>query len=304
LLYNPVSGNRPEQRRAILERVAVALRARNTDVEVIRTEAPASAGSQATDACARGADIVFACGGDGTIHDTLQGMVFQPHAALGVLPLGSANALARHLRLHLDPVRAALQQLDRTPRIVPVGHITCQTSDGPRERYFTVMAGAGPDGALVYKMLARGKQSLGRSAYYLRAARLFLGSRFAPFTLTCTPSGAERVASFRAASAMAVRVGDLGGLFSPLVRGGSLEHSHMVLAAALPPARFSLPAWFASSWTRLGRLNPYVRTLHVDGFHCGTDESQPVQVQADGEWIGQTPMTVKLVPGALRLLLP
>jgi diacylglycerol kinase family enzyme len=201
-------------------------------------------------------------------------------------------------------VRAALQQLDRTPRMVPAGHITYQTPDGPRERYFTVMAGAGPDGALVYKMLASGKQRLGRSAYYLRAAKLFLGSHFTPFTLTCTPSGAEPIASFRAASAMAVRVGDLGGLFSPLVRGGSLEHPQLVMAVALPPARLSLPAWFASSWIRLSRLNPYVRTLHVDSFHCSAGESQPIQVQADGEWIGQTPIAVKLIRGALRLLLP
>jgi len=62
--------------------------------------------------------------------------------------------------------------------------------------------------------------------------------------------------------------------------------------------------WFAASWTRLGRFNPYVRTLNVEAFHCGTGESQAVQVQADGEWLGQTPMMVKLVPDALRLLLP
>lgn len=303
LLYNPVAGSKPERRAAILERVAVALRARNAEVEIVRTEAPGSAGAQATGACSRGADIVFACGGDGTIHDALQGMVFQPHAAMGVLPLGSANALARHLKLDPDPVGAVLQQLDRKPHIVPAGHVTYQTPHGPRERYFTVMAGAGPDGALVYKMLAAGKQRMGRSAYYLRAAALFLRGRFAPFTLTCTPSGPEAITSFRAASAMAVRVGHLGGLFSPLTRGASLEHPRLMLTAVLPPARVSLPAWFAGSWMRLSHWNPYVRTLHVDEFHCGGGEGQPVQVQADGEWLGKTPMTVKLVHGALRLLL-
>ena len=46
-----------------------------------------------------------------------------------------------------------------------------------------VMAGAGPDGALVYKMLADGKQKIGRFAYYHRAARLFAKHHFAAFDI-------------------------------------------------------------------------------------------------------------------------
>jgi len=58
--------------------------------------------------------LCLACGGDGTIHEVLQCLASKtgkPTAALGIIPLGSANALARHLRLSLDPVKAALQQL-------------------------------------------------------------------------------------------------------------------------------------------------------------------------------------------------
>jgi diacylglycerol kinase family enzyme len=160
------------------------------------------------------------------------------------------------------------------------------------------MAGAGPDGALVYKMLATNKHSLGRAMYYLRAASLFCRTRFAPFPVTCGDT------TNHAVSAMAIRVGDLGGLFSPLIRGASLEHPHFTLALALPPASLSLPAWFAMSWTRTHRFNPYISTLSVEAFHCGAGASQPVQVQADGEWLGQTPMTVTLIPYALRLMMP
>jgi diacylglycerol kinase (ATP) len=297
LLFNPTSGRHPDKRLHVITGVAKVLRASGLAVEITPTRGPGTAGEQAAEASDNGADIIFACGGDGTIHEVLQGMVFQPHAALGIIPLGSANALARHLRLPLDPVQAALIQLKRAPQTVPIGKVTYQTPEGERSRFFIVMAGAGPDGTLVYKMLATGKHSLGRAMYYLRAASLFCRTRFSPFPVSFGDTTQQAV------SAMAVRVGDLGGLFSPLVRGASIEHPHLTLAIAHPPASLSLPAWFATSWTRTHHWNPYIRTINVDSFHCGSGDT-PVQVQADGEWLGQTPMSVTLIPNALRLLMP
>ncbi|AEU36119.1 diacylglycerol/lipid kinase family protein [Granulicella mallensis] len=299
LLYNPASGRRHAEH--LIAHIAKALRNEGLDLETIPTKAPGTAGRQAAEACTAGAEIVFACGGDGTIHEVLQGMAFQPQAVMGVIPLGSANALARHLQLSLDPVRAALQQLDHESQIIPIGQVRYQTPQGERSRYFLVMAGAGPDGALVYKMLASGKHSLGRLSYYLRAAHLFASTRFSPFAVHVTPP--NNAAPMPAVSAMAVRVGDLGGLFSPLARGAPLEDPHLRLTLAAPPASLSLPAWFALSWSRLHRWNPHVRTLEVESFTCGSG-ANPVQVQADGEWLGRTPMTVSLLPNALRLLMP
>lgn len=301
LLYNPASGRRHAERLRLIEHIAKVLRNEGLNLEILATKAPGTAGRQASEACAAGAEIVFACGGDGTIHEVLQGMAFQPQAAMGVIPLGSANALARHLQLSLDPVRAALQQLNYEPQIIPVGQVRYQTPQGERSRYFLVMAGAGPDGALVYKMLASGKHSLGRLSYYLRAARLFASTRFSPFAVHMTPQ--NDAIPMPAISAMAVRVRDLGGLFSPLARGASLEDPHLRLTLAAAPASLSLPAWFALSWSRLHHWNPYIRTLEVESFTCGSGAS-PVQVQADGEWLGHTPMTVSLLPNALRLLMP
>lgn len=302
LLFNPASGRRRTQRLRTLEHVATALRARGLDVQIAPTEAPGTAGSQASAAATAGIDIVFACGGDGTLHEVLQGLAFHPHTSLGVIPLGSANALARHLRLSLNPTRAALQQLSYAPRTIPLGHITFQTPTGPSSRYFLVMAGAGPDGALVYNLLSTRKHSLGRLIYYLRAARLFSTHHFSSFAVTHTLAGVPSTQP--AVSAMAVRVGDLGGLFSPLIRGASLEHPHLTLSLTSPPAHLSLPAWFALSWARLHRFNPYARTLRADTFHCAAGLSARVHVQADGEPLGTTPMTVTLIPDALRLLLP
>lgn len=302
LLLNPAAG-RGVQRQAIVESIAVAFRERGIATEVVPTAGPGQAGLQAAEACVRGADAVFACGGDGTVHEVLQGMIGQPDTALGVIPLGSANILARHLSLPVKPLKAALQQITYQPRAVPAGHVTCETRDGEISRYFLTMAGAGPDGALVYRMLAQGKQRFGRAVYYARAAQLFATSSFAPFNVeyySLSGTATRR----RVASAMVVRVGNLGGLFRPLIRGGSITHEHMLLSLVRSPATVGLPAWFALSWARLHRWNRMAELVRVTEFRCDAGHGRPVQVQADGEWLGQTPMTARLIPSALKLLMP
>ena len=302
LLFNPVSGRQHSGRLHILERLALQAQDAGAFVEVIPTAAPGSGGQQAAEACARGADIVFACGGDGTVHDVLQGMVFQKRAALGVVPLGSANVLARHLELPTDPVSALLLQLRRSSRVIPIGQLTFTTPSGECTRFFSVMAGAGPDGALVYRTLATSKQRFGRWSYYLRALHLIVSSRFSPFTLRLQ-SATGSSESAEAVSAMTVRVGDLGGAFSPLMRGASLEDSDLLLARVSAPASVSFPMWFATNCMGRKVSERSVSMHRVQSFDCDCGEDgAAVQVQADGEWLGRTPMSVKLVPNALRLL--
>ncbi len=127
----------------------------------VETTGPNKAAALAANAVCEGADVIFACGGDGTVHEVLQEVV-GTDAALGVIPVGTANALARNLGLSPDPLRALSQLAGASIASIPVGQVEYSTVNGGSElqsRYFTVLAGAGPDGALVYSLLA-GKQAL------------------------------------------------------------------------------------------------------------------------------------------------
>lgn len=303
LIFNPNAGRGGLSRLAALQGALRILADRAIEAEIISTVGPGTAGTQAADAVDRGADLVFACGGDGTVHEVIQAIACRPSVTVGVVPLGSANALGRHLGLSLNTAEAVRQQLGFVAREIPLGRITYETADGACSRYFAVMAGAGPDGALVYQMLASSKQRIGRSSYYMRAARLFLGSRFSSFRLSATCADGS-TAEQEAVSAMAIRVGDLGGMFRPLAVGAAPDDESLQLVATEPPAHLGLPAWFGMSWAGLHRWNPYSRQLQVQAFECSAGLEQPVRVQADGEFLGYTPMRVELVPNALRLLMP
>ena len=268
LISNPASGTGREHRLEGIRAVASVLSAEGHSVSIEVTTAPGSATSMAREAISNGAEIVFACGGDGTVHEVIQGLVAEdgnPVAALGIVPVGSANALARHLGIPFDPVEAALAQVRGSERTIPVGKLECDR----QTRYFTVMAGAGPDGALVYRMHSAQKRRLGRSAYYLRAAHLFATSRFQHFGVEYLQAGSTVSVKAHSVALMSARVSNLGGLFAGLTnRSASIEASEFELYLVGRPAWLSLPLWFVSSWLGMQRYNPLLKYVKTEVFEC------------------------------------
>jgi diacylglycerol kinase family enzyme len=228
-------------------------------------------------------------------------------ATLGVVPMGTANALARNLGLSPDPLRALSQLAGASATKISVGQVRYSAGDDVSDtltRYFAVLAGAGPDGALVYSLLA-GKGTLGRTAYYAHAARLFMTRHFPTFRISYRPTGSNSWLEDRAVSAMCARVGDLGGLFSNLTRGSSIHSRTLRLSFLRPPGRISLPSWFVSGQLGIHHKNPWLRTVKVDEFRCEPiGPASNVHVQVDGEWIARLPVSVGLASDALSLLTP
>lgn len=300
LIFNPASsggrGGREEETAGVVK----ALAGLGHSVEVIQTEAAGSAGMQARAAASAGADVVFACGGDGTVHEVMQGLVGAPVAALGIVPMGSANALARHFGLSMDPVEAALEQLRGRSELVKVGKVEFACGS----RYFAAMAGAGPDGALVYELSSRHKRSWGRLAYYLHAARLFASRRFRPFAVEYVEAATGRKVSERAVCAMAVRVESLGGIFGKITGRGSAMEDRLRLVLVRPPGMISLPVWFVCGWLGLERVNPLAKMAEVTDFSCAALTDPAPHFEADGEWLGRLRMRVSVAPDALRVRLP
>jgi YegS/Rv2252/BmrU family lipid kinase len=316
LILNPRAGRRRDLAKTILQLIET-LRDHGIEVEAAETSGPGDAADLAAIAAASGNEVVFACGGDGTVHEVLQGLV-GTSAALGVIPMGTANALARNLGISRDPVEAAAQLAMAETIRIPVGEVSYSrpfkrqarhAADGSgaddKRRYFTVMAGAGPDGALVYSLLASQKSAMGRSAYYAHAARLFVSRPLPPFRVAYRLAGSDLWKEEIAVSAIAARIGDLGGIFGRLTPGGVLHGETLRLFIVRPPGRVSLPAWFVFSQFGAHGLNPWLRVLDVEKFRCEPlSHGRQIHAEADGEWIGSLPVSVRLIPDALSLLAP
>ncbi len=245
-------------------------------------------------------DTVIACGGDGTVHGVLQGIAGTA-TRLGVIPSGTANALARNLMLPSDPVLALDRLLSFPAKQIPLGKAETLIST----RWFAVMAGAGPDGTLVEQMKLSAKARVGRSAYYAEAARLFLTRRFPQFKVEYRRLGSTVWENRLAVGMMASRIQNLGGLFRGLTSNSSLHHPHLLVQLLAAPAHLAFPAWMALGKVGLGNTNPWLKTLEVEELRCvPIQKGRKVFAQVDGEAVGTLPLSIRIVPSSLYLLMP
>jgi YegS/Rv2252/BmrU family lipid kinase len=309
LLYNARSGGRRKQRENDLLEVQRILAEAGVDVSLARTQSSADAAEQARKAILEGCDTVFACGGDGTVHDVLQ-TVAGRRVALGVIPMGTANALAHDLGIPMEPHRAARAVLNGETRRVAVGQVMARGLDGkPLTRYFTVAVGIGVDAHLFYKLHAGTKQRLGMGAYYAKAWHLWFTHRMERFRVEW--DGAPPGSHGGVTELLAVRICNFGGVLQELAPGASLDRDDMRLVVCRTSSRASYLLYVIRGLLRGGWRVPGVDLVHGKAARCdyaevlsAKAEISRVYVEADGELIGTLPAQLTVVPDFLTLLAP
>lgn len=113
--------------------------------------------------------FIVAGGGDGTINGVVNGLV-PGRATLGVLPLGTANVLAKELRIR--SLHEAVEKIvGQRSRPVSVGKL----ESAGKTTYFLLMAGVGFDGAVVEGVRLAEKRLVGKGAYFFSALRVLAG---------------------------------------------------------------------------------------------------------------------------------
>lgn len=102
-IVNPISGT--SGKRYVLKLIEEYLDKGTYEYEVVNSEHVGHATELARTAAQEGVDVVCAIGGDGTVNEVASGLIHS-QTALGIIPSGSGNGLARHLRIPTDPLSA------------------------------------------------------------------------------------------------------------------------------------------------------------------------------------------------------
>jgi diacylglycerol kinase (ATP) len=301
LIYNPFSGRHNV---AQVHAARDVLRGSGVDAEAIATRAAGSAGEQAREAVAQGCDTVFACGGDGTVNEALQGLVGSS-AALGVIPLGTANALAADLGLSRNGIAAAQKALSFEPHPVSVGSVQYETPNGTQSRYFLVAAGAGPDAHLMYKLNPQMKRRFGMTAYYTHATWIWATHTYPKFRVEFFDVDEGRRRTESVTQVLAIRIGVFGGLLYTIAPGASLLRDDFRLVLFKTASRARYMAYVLRCIARgLWRV-PGVELVNATDVVCSAAETRRrIYVEADGELLGTVPARMSLHPAAIRLLMP
>jgi len=310
LLYNPDSGGNVARRRRELQSSLEVLRNGGVEADLILAESREHAGDQIRQAIAGGCDTIFACGGDGTIHNVAQ-VLANSEVALAILPMGTANALAHDLGLPLSVVGAAEAALRAVPRRVALGHVNYVDLQGTADaRYFVITAGVGVDAHLFYKLHTRTKKRMGMAAYYAKAWNLWFTYPMTRFVAEYMETGSDAPRRAEVTELMSIRIRNFGGVLQQLAPGASLDRDDMRVVVCRTASRLSYLAYVTRGLLRRRWKVPGIDLAYSTKVSCGYlapsahQEQRKIYIEADGELLGMLPVEITVVPNALTLLAP
>lgn len=301
LIANPVSGR--GKRRHVPEQVAERLRQAGREAELRWTARQGHAEELASIAVREGATHIVVCGGDGTAHEAVNGIMSTPLAlsqvegpqvnrvTFGIVPLGRCNDLACTLGIPRETAAAVQTLLDGNIRTIDLGVVN--------GRYFNTVATLGFD-SVVAQYVNDGhvpKLLTGTSAYLYGTLVNLVRYRSVWVRIT-GDAGEFEGRIFLAATGNTPRYGGAMKIAPPAV----VDDGHLDLCLVREVPRWDvvqmLPRVFSGGHTRHPRVSLHtLRRMEVT-------TREPVSIWADGEPVTTTPAVFQVAPRALRVLAP
>ena len=305
LIFNPAAGGgRLRGQIHHLEEAQKILSRSHIETTLLTTGEPGDATEFAKQCVTDGYDLVIASGGDGTVNEVVNGLAGS-NVPLAVFPSGTANVLAKELRIPWDVRRAAELVPRSQPRRIALGVLSYLDAPLP-PRYFLCLGGAGPDGVLVYSVDLSTKVTAGILAYWWEGARQLMRYTFPHFRVTS--QGRDLMASL----VVVGRTRSYGGPFE-ITTGASLFEDLFEIVAVTTRSPFVFVTLMPSLW--LGRLRSRsdVHAWKTTALRCETvapagasNGTAPPKVyaQIDGEPAGRLGVEFRIQPSALTLMVP
>lgn len=270
------------------------------EVSVFETQSRTDAFDFSAKAVSEKYDLIIAAGGDGTIHQVVNGMLQGNFPAdqlpmLSILPVGSGNDFARtvHITLSVQELRKRLTCL--MPALIDVGIVYFQKDKIESQAYFINVASVGMGPEVLNKM-SSGKKRLGSAAaYYIAILSTFVSYRCMPVTIKTpawTWSNKLRTLAigngkfFGSGLCVAPEAKPNDGMFSAFICGavsvldfirytGTLKNSRMV-------------------------NHSKIEYRSAQKFELASESA--CRIEADGELLGFLPASVEVVPGRIKFL--
>jgi diacylglycerol kinase (ATP) len=299
LIHNPNAGNGGSGRRRMLDEARRIFASGGIETDLSETTGPGHATELAQRAADERRQLVIACGGDGTLNEIVNGLAAQKNGhrvPLALLPGGTANILAKELDLPWDIPGAAEKLVRGVVKEIALGLAT-PLEQPEKKKYFLSVAGAGPDGMIVYSIDLDLKARHGILAYWWQGAREVFRYNFPHFRIV---TGDKKL---DASLVIVGRTQNYGGPFK-ITTGADLFEDQFELMALTTQSGLRYLSYLPALWMGSLRGTEGIHFWKAETLVCEPLDKSPLYTQVDGEPLARLPVEFKIIPRALKLLVP
>ncbi|ALE06231.1 diacylglycerol kinase [Arthrobacter sp. ERGS1:01] len=259
----------------------------------LETTADSPGVAQTRHALSEGVDLVIAAGGDGTVRCVAQALQ-NTGTALGLIPLGTGNLLARNLGLNIsNPGAAAREALRGSDH--PIDVIGAILDQDKAQQLFVVMAGLGFDAAVMADTNVNLKESLGWLAYIEAGIRKLPGRPVkASISIDGGPASAHRLRGI-----MSGNCGKLQGGVE-IFPGARFDDGSFDLMTLAPSGTFGWMGVLAGLLSRGRSKDPSIQ--YFRGKKAEISLAKPQALQLDGDPLGDVSHVILTIDAGALLV--
>ena len=284
VVINPGSG----QPRPILHTLNAVFRPREIDWDISLTRKSGDAQRSARQAAESGVDVVAAYGGDGTVMEVARGLMGL-EIPMAILPGGTANLMSVELGISKDLTKAVEVAADEDSVILPIDVGTVG------EDFFLLRVGTGFPARKVQYADRKLKDRFGIMAYTIAAVKALQAKNEADYRLTVD----GKVYEVRSRACQVYNAGNMGRAGTALVPGIRVDDGLLDLVAFREGSSSSLLTHGLEHIRHTEEL-----FYHWQGRQISIEADPPQPVQIDGEVVNPTPVSMEILPRAIRVLSP
>ena len=300
VVVNPSSSGGKTARRH--ERIVQELRKRlKGDVTAFTTSKPLDATDSTRTAITDGAELIVVIGGDGTIHEAVNGFfkdgqVINPSCQLGIVASGTAQDSARGFGLHRSTARQIEAVCGSRVRFVDLGRATFVDNLGKQNgQIFLNECSQGIAAVVVQRFLAHHKWMGGFLGFGITAVAT--AARHREQLITVEIDGIRVVSDHLLGIVVANGAFAGGGMhFAPKSKvDDGLFDVVMIHKQSVPSRLINFPRIYFGTHVNLSWIS------YIQGRSVKVISNEAVPVEADGEFLGYLPCTIDVLPSALPL---
>ncbi len=240
---------------------------------------------------AKGADLVIAAGGDGTIAAVAAGMVHS-HIPMGIVPSGTWNAIARSLQIPFMPLRAVnLMTGNHNIKKLDLMEVSNQIH--------AMNIGIGFSSTMIKTTNRTEKRKFGNLAYFANIFKQIFGFQLRRYVIE---ADGVRYRG-RATEIFVANYGMVGFKAIENVLNVKPDDGKVDLLIFRARTILDLPSVFWQAFIKHQERAPKYRQISA-AKSITIRTNPPIPVQADGELIGETPVEVRVLPRSVRVIVP